>query len=67
MHFLKSVTWFAHTLGAVWFDMVLYACSVWGAWDSTGAAGAEEPPPKKPPMAWPIEEPTATPLYTRRN
>ena len=25
-------------------------------------AGAEPPPLKKPPMAWPIEEPTATPL-----
>lgn len=28
---------------------------------STGAE--EEPPLKKPPMAWPIEEPTATPLW----
>jgi hypothetical protein len=29
-------------------------------WDS---AGALEPPPlKRPPMAWPIDEPTATPL-----
>lgn len=29
-------------------------------WASAGAL--EEPPPKKPPMAWPIDEPTATPL-----
>jgi hypothetical protein len=26
------------------------------------SAGADEPPPKKPPMAWPIDDPTATPL-----
>jgi hypothetical protein len=38
------------------------------AWAATGAAAsgrgadAELPPPKKPPIAWPIEEPTATPL-----
>lgn len=25
----------------------------------------EDPPPKKPPMAWPIDEPTATPLLFR--
>jgi len=33
--------------------------------DWTGAAGAAsalEPPLKKPPMAWPMEEPMATPL-----
>ena len=28
-------------------------------------AEVELPPPKKPPMAWPIEEPTATPLWER--
>jgi len=29
------------------------------------SAGAEdEPPPKNPPIACPIDEPTATPLYT---
>lgn len=28
---------------------------------STGAA-SEEPPPNQPPTAWPMEEPTATPL-----
>lgn len=34
------------------------------AWTCWGAgAGSEEPPPKKPPMAWPMEEPTATPLF----
>lgn len=27
---------------------------------ATGAL--DDPPPKRPPMAWPIEEPTATPL-----
>ncbi|KAL4786475.1 hypothetical protein BJX76DRAFT_321489 [Aspergillus varians] len=37
-------------------------------WAGAGAAcwasaGALEPPEKKPPMAWPMEEPTATPLY----
>ena len=34
-----------------------------------GAASAAwlEPPPKKPPMAWPIEEPTATPLLPEKS
>jgi len=43
-------------------ELLAYCCSagaVCADWDS---AGAEEPPPKKPPMAWPIDEPTATPL-----
>lgn len=40
-------------MGAVWPA----ACTCCSA----GAAGAE-PPPKKPPMAWPMELPTATPL-----
>lgn len=32
-----------------------------GAW-AWASAGAEEPPPKNPPMACPMEDPTATPL-----
>lgn len=33
------------------------------AWGDAAAGSDEEPPPlKKPPTAWPIEEPTATPL-----
>lgn len=31
------------------------------AWGEA-SAGAEEPPENQPPTAWPIEEPTATPL-----
>jgi hypothetical protein len=31
---------------------------VWG----DASAGAEEPPPNQPPTAWPMEDPTATPL-----
>lgn len=31
------------------------------AWGDA-SAGAEEPPPNQPPTAWPMEEPTATPL-----
>lgn len=39
-----------------------WACAWTGCW---GAGSAEEPPPKKPPMAWPTEEPMATPLEGR--
>lgn len=55
MHFVKF--WAAPA-------QLLYDCS-WGAaaWAWTGAgAGSEEPPEKRPPMAWPTEEPMATPL-----
>jgi hypothetical protein len=52
---------------AAWQLLLPHDCC-WVDWDWTAAAwgeasaGAEEPPPKKPPMAWPMEEPTATPL-----
>lgn len=48
-------------LFCVWAAGAAAAALCW-----TGSAGAEEPPPKKPPMAWPMEEPTATPLCTLR-
>ncbi|RAK76690.1 uncharacterized protein BO72DRAFT_126404 [Aspergillus fijiensis CBS 313.89] len=38
-----------------------------GAAASAASAGALEPPPlKNPPMAWPMEDPTATPLFFGR-
>lgn len=40
--------------------------SFWGCCAACGEAwaGSEEPPPPNmPPIAWPMEEPTATPLY----
>lgn len=41
--------------------------SFWGCCVACGeawaGASAEPPPPNMPPIAWPIEEPTATPLY----
>lgn len=35
------------------------------AWDGAAccSAGALEPPENQPPMAWPMDDPTATPLY----
>lgn len=37
-------------------------CVAWGeAW---AGASAEPPPLNMPPIAWPMEEPTATPLHT---
>lgn len=56
MHCLKLLMSFSHTLGAWYSDEAAADC--WGA----ASAGADEPPPKKPPMAWPMLEPTATPL-----
>lgn len=41
-----------------------WAAAAW-AWTGAAASGAaEEPPPENmPPMAWPMEEPMATPLF----
>lgn len=36
------------------------AACVWATWACSAGAGAE-PPLKKPPIAWPIDDPTATP------
>jgi len=72
MHVLKSFTWLSHTLGAVYAEFIAYCPSFCCArgW-SAGAAAAsldEEPlPPNHPPTAWPIEEPTATPLSEKKN
>jgi hypothetical protein len=64
MHLRKVLTSFTHgpadesncAVAPVWC-----ACAnsvVWGE----ASAGADEPPLNQPPTAWPIEEPTATPL-----
>lgn len=42
--------------------------SFWDCWEAawgeaSAGASALELPPNKPPMAWPTEEPMATPLY----
>lgn len=42
--------------------MVVWPFSVWARGWSTGAAAALDPPLNQPPTAWPMEEPTATPL-----
>ena len=63
MQLLKLVTSCAQTLGAWnWEFMVVWPFSFWARGWSTGAAAALDPPLNHPPTAWPIEEPTATPL-----
>lgn len=42
----------------VYWSLLAAALVCWGA----ASAGALEPPLKRPPMAWPMVEPTATPL-----
>jgi len=49
-------------------QLLPHCCVVWDSPEATGelfwgaaSAGAEEPPPNMPPMAWPMEEPIATP------
>lgn len=54
---------FSHEVLAalLWYRPLSMAWPWAGAWD-WASAGALEPPPKKPPIAWPMEDPTATPL-----
>jgi hypothetical protein len=54
-------TWSPQTFGSSYCDAWAEACGA-------ASTGADDPPPKKPPMAWPMEDPTATPLQKgRRN
>ena len=63
MQLLKLLTSCAQTEGAwYWEFMVVWPFSAWARGWSAGAAGALEPPLNQPPTAWPIDEPTATPL-----
>ena len=58
MHFRKSAVAPAQ-LGS---HLSLWDC--WAAWGEASAGGAAlEPPLNRPPMAWPTEEPMATPLH----
>jgi hypothetical protein len=67
MQLLKLVTSCAQTPGAwYWEFMVVWPFSFWARGWSAGAAAALEPPPNQPPTAWPMEEPTATPLWEER-
>ena len=56
MHFVNCCVAPAQLLPQLLFCWVGAAA----AW--TGSAGALEPPEKRPPMAWPMEDPIATPL-----
>lgn len=50
---------------AAW-QLLPHCCCCWVAWACTGCgAGSDEPPEKRPPMAWPTDEPMATPLRTK--
>lgn len=58
MHLVKFSAAPAQLLvGVYWFWLAVFVCC-----GAASAAGALEPPLKRPPMAWPIVEPTATPL-----
>ena len=62
MHWVKLLVASAQLLPQLEF----WAAAAW-AWTGAAAAcsgAAEEPPPENmPPMAWPMEEPMATPLF----
>jgi hypothetical protein len=66
MHLRKLPTSFAQ--GPDWdicadAESVGWCCALnSGVWGAASAGAAEDPPPNQPPTAWPIEEPTATPL-----
>jgi hypothetical protein len=63
MHLRKLVTFSAHGPACACWPVVLTWCACWNSVDvGDASAGALEPPENQPPTAWPIEEPTATPL-----
>lgn len=64
MHVLKFLMSPAHTpVGCV--ACACWCCCAKSVFWGEASAGAELPPLKKPPMAWPMEDPTATPLLSR--
>lgn len=61
MHLRNWLTSFAHApVDSI--CVVFWCCCAKSVFWGAASAGADEPPLKKPPTAWPIEDPTATPL-----
>ncbi|EEP75630.1 conserved hypothetical protein [Uncinocarpus reesii 1704] len=62
----QACGWPQLLLVLLWYKLLsMGAALAGGAWaDSAGAL--DDPPVKKPPTAWPIEEPTATPLQREK-
>lgn len=54
--------WPSHAAPLVLDELVCIISGLAGAAAAGAAVSAEEPPENQPPTAWPMEDPTATPL-----
>jgi hypothetical protein len=64
MHLRKLLTSVAHA-PVDCICAVFWCCCANSVFWGVASAGADEPPLNQPPTAWPIEDPTATPLKWR--
>ena len=65
MHLRKLLTsvWHAPPWEYVELEVCCWCCCAKSVfWADCSAGAEEEPPEKRPPIAWPMVEPTATPL-----
>jgi streptolysin S family bacteriocin protoxin len=65
MHLRKLLTSVAHAPDDCCICAVAWCCWAKSVFWGAASAGADEPPLNQPPTAWPMEEPTATPLRGR--
>lgn len=62
MHLRNEFTFSAHGPACCWADELTLCCCANSVFWGAASAGALLPPLNQPPTAWPIEDPTATPL-----
>ncbi|KAF1913485.1 hypothetical protein BDU57DRAFT_531419 [Ampelomyces quisqualis] len=64
MHLRKLLTSVPHAPDCCICAVLWCCCAKSEDWGEASAGADEEPPLKRPPMAWPMEDPTATPLWS---
>lgn len=55
--------WPSHVAPLVLVEVDCIVSGIAGAAAAGAAVSAEDPPENQPPTAWPMEDPTATPLW----